>query len=189
MSNRDRARSLDSFRPFDPTQLEKLLEAFDIEYTYNSNRIEGNTLTLMETHLVINEGITIAGKPLREHLEATNHQEAIDFIRDLAARAEDVAPNNLKQIHALVLHAIDRPAAGVYRSVPLSIRGSRHVPPQPYMVEKLMEDLFIFYHANKTTMHPDELAAQFHEKLVTVHPFKYGNGRSARLYPLSAFLS
>ena len=135
---------LDSFRPFDPTQLEKLLEAFDIEYTYNSNRIEGNTLTLMETHLVVNKGITIAGKPLREHLEATNHQEAIDFIRDLATRAEDLTPYNLKQIHALLLHAIDRPAAGVYRNVPVFITGSRDVPPQPYMIDKRMEDMSAF---------------------------------------------
>jgi Fic family protein len=172
---------LDSFRPLDPAQAEKLQQAFDIEYTYNSNKIEGNTLSLRETDLVVNKGLTIAGKPLREHLEAINHHEAIAFIRDLVARKEELTPYNLKHIHALVLHGIDRDNAGVYRQVPVTITGSQHQPPQPFMIDKLMEDMFHFYEAYKTTLHPVQLAAEMHEKLVTIHPFIDGNGRTARL--------
>jgi Fic family protein len=172
---------LDSFRPLDPAQSEKLREAFDTEYTYHSNKIEGNTLTLGETDLVINKGMTIAGKSLREHSEAINHLEAIDFIRDLVGRREDLTPHNLCQIHALIMHGIDRENAGRYRGVPVTITGSRHEPPQPYLVAKRMEELFTFYETNKDTMHPVQLAAETHEKLVTVHPFIDGNGRTSRL--------
>ena len=170
---------LDSFRPFDPAQLAKLQETFDVEYTYNSNRIEGNTLTFLETDLVVNKGLTIGGKPMRDHTEAINHHEAIDFIRDLATRDEDLTPYNLKQIHAIILRGIDRANAGVYRR--LAVVVGQHVPPAAYLVEKRMEEVFEFYDANTATMHPVALAAQFHEKLVTVHPFIDGNGRTARL--------
>ncbi len=170
---------LDSFRPFDPAQVEKLDETFDTEYTFNSNRIEGNTLTLNETHLIINKGITVAGKSLKEHLEATNHQEAIDFIRDLAAGTQDFTQFDLKQVHGLVLHAIDRANAGVYRNVGVSV--GQHIAPDALQVPGLMDALFQYYDANKATIHPVELAAQFHERFVTVHPFVDGNGRTARL--------
>jgi Fic family protein len=172
---------LDSFRPLDPVQASKLRENFDTEYTFHSNKIEGNTLTLGETYLVVNKGLTIAGKSLREHTEAINHTEAIDFIRDLATREQDLTPANLRQIHALILHGIDRENAGRYRGVPVTITGSRHEPPQPYLIDKLMEDMFVFYEANKATLHPVQLAAEMHEKLVTIHPFIDGNGRTARL--------
>ena len=170
---------LDGFRPLDPAQARRLQETFDVEYTYNSNRIEGNTLTLLETHLVVNKGLTIGGKPMRDHTEAINHQEAIDFVRDLATGAEDLTPFNLKQIHAIILRGIDRANAGVYRSLPVSV--GQHIPPAPMHVQQGMDELFAFYDANKATMHPVELAAGFHEKLVTVHPFIDGNGRTARL--------
>ncbi len=172
---------LDSFRPFDPAQAEKLRQAFDVEYTYNSNKIEGNTLTLGETHLVVNEGLTIAGKPLSEHLEAINHHEAIGLVRDLASRHEPLTETSLRHIHALVLHGIDRANAGVWRLGAVAILGSPHVPPPPLAIPNLMLDLFAFYDANHATMHPVELAAQMHEKLVTIHPFSDGNGRTARL--------
>ena len=172
---------LDSFRPLDPAQAENLREVFDIEYTFHSNAIEGNTLSLMETDFVINKGMTVAGKSLREHLEATNHQVAIDFIRDLVRHNADLTPFNLNQIHALVLHAIDRDNAGRYRSLPVFIRGSRHVPPQPYLIAPQMEAMFAFYETSKATLHPVQLAAEMHEKLVTIHPFIDGNGRTARL--------
>jgi len=172
---------LDSFRPFDPAQTEKLTEVFDTEYTFHSNRIEGNTLTLQETNLVINKGLTIAGKSLREHVEAINHKEAIAFVRDLVDRNDDLSPFSLRQTHALILHGIDHDNAGRYRGVPVEIVGSLHIPPQPYLVEKRMEEMFAFYDENKSTMHPVELAAQLHERLVTIHPFIDGNGRTARL--------
>jgi Fic family protein len=174
-------RGLDSFRPLDPAQAEKLRIAFDTEYTYHSNKIEGNTLTLGETDLVVNKGLTVAGKSLREHTEAINHTEAIGFIREIAAAGHDLTPAVLRQIHALIMHGIDRDHAGRYRGVSVVITGSRHQPPQPFLVEKLMEDMFTFYETNKQSLHPVRLAAEMHERLVTIHPFIDGNGRTSRL--------
>lgn len=159
----------------------RITEALEIEYTYDSNRIEGNTLTLHETDMVVNKGITIAGKGLREHLEAINHKEAIDFIKDIAQKKEPISERVLLDIHAIVLHSIDKDNAGKYRRVPVIISGSKHIPPQPYLLQPKMDELFQWYEANKDSMHPVVLAAQMHEKLVSVHPFIDGNGRTARL--------
>ncbi len=156
-------------------------EALEIEFLYESNRIEGNTLSLRETQLVINEGITIGGKSVREHLEAINHREAILFVEDLVYRRIDLSEYVLKQLHALVLHAIDRENAGSYRRLPVLIAGSRHVPPQPYLIQPLIDDYFIFYKENKDSLHPVVLAAEMHERLATIHPFIDGNGRTSRL--------
>ena len=169
---------LDKYRPMDNA---KIQEALDIEYTYESNRIEGNTLTLQETQLVIEKGLTISGKPLREHLEAINHKEAIEFIKDITRNNVTLTEYTLKQIHTIVLRSIDKANAGVYRNVPVLISGSRHVPPQPYLLAKLMEEYFLFYEANKDQLHPVVLAAEMHERLVTIHPFIDGNGRTSRL--------
>lgn len=172
---------LDAFRPLNPAQAANLQEVFDTEYTYDSNRIEGNTLTLMETHMVINKGLTIGGKRMEEHLEAINHKEAIEFIRDMATKGEDLTDYNLKSLHALILRGIDTMGAGTYRNVPVYISGTTYVPPQPYMVPKLMEDYFVFYEESKNKLHPVLLAAEMHERLVTIHPFIDGNGRTSRL--------
>lgn len=158
-----------------------ITEALEIEFTYESNRIEGNTLTLRETAMVINEGITIGGKALREHLEAINHKEAILLVEDIVAQQIAFSEYILKQIHALILHGIDRENAGIYRRVPVMISGSQHIPPQPYLLQPLMADYFIFYEENKETLHPIILAAEMHERLVTIHPFIDGNGRTSRL--------
>lgn len=168
-------------RPLDGVRLEKMKAYFNINYTYESNRIEGNTLTLQETHLVINEGLTIGGKSMNEHLEAINHADAIDFIQDVVQKKEDFTEAVLKEIHYLVLKGIDRKNAGVYRSVPIMISGSKHKPPQPNLIEKKMEDIFQFYEKNKESLHPVLLAVAMHEKIVTVHPFVDGNGRTTRL--------
>ena len=159
----------------------KIQEALAIEYTYESNRIEGNTLTLQETQLVIEKGLTISGKPLKEHLEAINHKEAIDFIVDLVQNKEPLNERNLLQIHSIILKSIDKENAGNYRKVPVLISGSTHTPPQPYLVQKLMEDYFLFYEENKNSLHPVVLSAEMHERLVTIHPFIDGNGRASRL--------
>ena len=159
----------------------KVQEALAIEYTYESNRIEGNTLTLQETQLVIEKGLTIGGKPLKEHLEAINHKEAIDFIGELVKKESVLDESTLKQIHAIILKSIDRENAGVYRKVPVLISGSTHTPPQPYLLQKLMEDYFQFYEESRKSMHPVVLAAEMHERLVTIHPFIDGNGRTSRL--------
>jgi len=156
-------------------------QALQIEFLYESNRIEGNTLTLRETQLVINEGMTISGKSMREHLEVINHQEAILFIEDLVIQKVDLSEYILKQIHGIVLYGIDRENAGVYRKLPVAIAGSKHVPPQPYRLQDLMEAYFRFYRDRKDRLHPVVLAAEMHERLVTIHPFIDGNGRTSRL--------
>ncbi len=169
---------LDAARPLTSAQLQ---QALDIEYTYDSNRIEGNTLTLRETDLVVNKGLTIGGKPLREHLEAINHYEAILYIRELAARGTALNEAEVRNIHALVLRGIDRDNAGRYRNLPVMISGSRHLPPQPWAVPKLMEDYGRWLTDESAHLHPVVRAAEAHERLVTIHPFLDGNGRTARL--------
>lgn len=159
----------------------RIEEALELEYTFNSNRIEGNTLTLQETQLVIHEGLTISGKSMREHLEAINHNEAIGFIKTLASPGTVLNERLVKQIHQLVLRGIDPENAGIYRKVPVMIPGSAHVPPQPYLIPKKMEELFEWYNGNRTLLHPVHLAAEMHERLVNVHPFIDGNGRTSRL--------
>ena len=150
---------LSSLRPLPVEALKKIQDALDIEYTYESNRIEGNTLTLQETALVVNEGITISGKSMRE-----------------------ISQRTIKEIHALVLHGIDRENVGSYRTVPVMISGSTHVPPQPYLLEKLMEDFMLtFQSMEKENVHPVIIAAYLHDELVRIHPFIDGNGRTSRL--------
>ncbi len=168
-------------RPLTGIQLQKLEEYFTISYTYESNKIEGNTLSLQETELVVNQGITISGKSMREHLEAINHAEASEYIIDLVKRNVTLDERVLRELHSLILRGIDKENAGVYRQVPVAISGSQHVPPQPYLLAKLMEDYFKFYRESVRKMHPVILAAEMHERLVSIHPFIDGNGRTARL--------
>lgn len=168
----DKLRKLDSF---------KIAEALELEYTFNSNQIEGNTLTLQETHLVVNEGITIDGKSMREHLEAINHTDAIAFVKELVTKQVPISQRTILQLHELVLRGIDRQNAGAYRKVQVLITGSTHVPPAPYLIAKQMEDMMFWYESNKNTMHPVLLAAEMHERLVSIHPFIDGNGRTSRL--------
>lgn len=183
LSDCDHLRSLiQAERPLPAEALRKIEQALSIEYTYESNRIEGNTLTLQETELVVNEGITIAGKSLREHLEAINHAEAVAYIRDLVQEGAEVSEWTIKQIHALVLRGINREGAGSYRSVPVLISGSKHIPPHPYLLETEMQDFIEEYQAReKAGEHPALIAASLHERLVRIHPFVDGNGRSSRL--------
>jgi Fic family protein/DNA-binding XRE family transcriptional regulator len=169
---------LDSYRQFDSY---RITQALELEYTFESNRIEGNTMTLRETDMVINEGLTISGKSMREHLEAINHQEAIGFIKDLMHRNVSLNERDLLSIHNLILRGIIPEDAGRYRKAQVMIKGSTHMPPQPFMVAKEMEDYFIWYEINKNKLHPIILAAEMHERLVTIHPFIDGNGRTSRL--------
>ena len=173
---------ISAMRPLPVEALKKIEDALDIEYTYESNRIEGNTLTLQETELVINEGVTISGKSMREHLEAINHAEAIDYIKDFAKKEIEISDRTIKEIHAIVLHGINRENAGRYRTVPVMISGSRHMPPQPYLIEKQMEDFMIKFREMETgKVHPVLTAAYLHDELARIHPFIDGNGRTARL--------
>lgn len=171
-------KKLVSIRQFDSY---RIAQALELEYTFESNRIEGNTLTLKETDLVINEGLTISGKSMREHLEAINHKDAIAFMKQLAEKDTVLLNRELLGIHQLVLRGIDDANAGKFRGVQVMIKGSRHVPPPPYLVAKQMEDYFLWYQANYKKVHPVVLAAEMHERLVTIHPFIDGNGRTSRL--------
>lgn len=173
---------LSTLRPLPGEALKKIQDALDIEYTYESNRIEGNTLTLQETALVVNEGVTISGKSMREHLEAINHTEAINYIKDIAKRDIEINERTIKEIHSLILHGIDRENAGKYRTVPVMISGSTYMPPQPYLIEKQMEDFMIrFKQMEEEKVHPVLVAAYLHDELVRIHPFIDGNGRTSRL--------
>lgn len=169
---------LDKFRQFDSY---RIAQALELEYTFESNRIEGNTLTLRETDLVINEGLTISGKSMREHLEAINHQEAIGYIKHLIEKNNSLNEREVLSIHNLILRGIMPEDAGRYRRVQVMIKGSSFMPPQPFLVSKEMEDFFIWYETHKNSLHPIVLAAELHERLVTIHPFIDGNGRTSRL--------
>lgn len=173
---------LATLRPLPIEALKKIQGALEIEYTYESNRIEGNTLTLQETALVINEGITISGKSMREHLEAINHAEAIDFIKDIAKDDIEITERLIKEIHAIILHNIDKENAGKFRNVLVMISGSEHIPPQPYLIEPQMEAFIIEYDKKvEKKEHPVIIAAYLHDELLKIHPFIDGNGRTSRL--------
>ena len=171
-------KELIQFRKYDSFRISQALE---LEYTFESNKIEGNTLTLKEIDLIVNEGLTISGKSMREHLEAINHQEAIAYIKELMDKNTAINEREILCIHNLILRGIYPEDAGKYRKVQVMIKGSSHMPPQPFLVAKEMEELFIWYQTNKNNLHPVILAAEMHERLVTIHPFIDGNGRTSRL--------
>jgi Fic family protein len=177
----DLKKCLDSFRPLSAEQTAHLNEVFDTEYTYESNKIEGNTLTLMETDLIINKGLTVSGKRMEEHLEAVNHKNGIEYIRDIVHNDKELTEEVLRKIHAIVLAGIDFKNAGNWRVDRVRIAGSQHICPNPIKIPMLMNELFEYYEANKNSLHPVILSANMHEKLVSIHPFIDGNGRTARL--------
>lgn len=172
---------LDGFRPLPSALVNNLEEWFKVELTYTSNAIEGNTLTRKETALVVEEGITVRGKTLKEHLEAINHAEAMDFIKELVGKKrEDIQQRDVLDIHALILKKIDDINAGRYRNVAVRIRGANVILPNPLKVPELMDGFFTWLHT-KNADHPAKIAADAHIKLVSIHPFADGNGRTARL--------
>lgn len=177
----DLKKGLDSFRPLKGQHIEKLNQYFDEVYTYDSTSIEGNTLTLQETALVLNKGVTIGGKSLREHFEIINHKEAIDYIKELIKNKEVFNKKTLLDIHHLILKNIDLENAGKYRNIDVMISGSAHKPPTFLQVQTLMEDYFKYYEDNKESINPVILSAELHDRLVTIHPFSDGNGRTSRL--------
>lgn len=176
----DLKKCLDSFRPLSKTQSQNLEKSFDMEYTYNSNRIEGNTMTLQETVLVLQKGITIKGKSVKEHLEVINHEQAFEYIKDLVQNKEEFTKRVLLDIHAIILYG-DRENAGKLRQEAVIISGSRHNPPDYTQVISLIDYYFQYYQDKKEKLHPVILAADLSEKLVTIHPFIDGNGRASRL--------
>lgn len=168
---------LDSRRPLTEGEVARLNEEFTVEFTYNSNAIEGNTLTLRETDLVL-RGLTIDQKPLKDHMEAVGHKEAFDYVRELVKEQVPMSESIIKQIHYLVL-ADKKDDRGVYRRVPVRIMGAQHEPVQPYLIQPKMEQLMIDY--GSSTEHIITKLARFHIEFEGIHPFIDGNGRTGRL--------
>lgn len=176
----EKKQKLDSKRPLSKETLKSLEENFKLEWTYNSNAIEGNTLTLKETKVVL-EGITIGGKTMREHLEVINHKEAIEFLEELVQDNNELSEIDIKNIHAIVLKGIDNENAGRYRTENVIISGASHIPPDAIIVPESMEKLIYRYDEWKEKYHPIIVAALLHAEFVKIHPFIDGNGRTARL--------
>ncbi|AMO58717.1 hypothetical protein GZ77_17515 [Endozoicomonas montiporae] len=169
---------LDSLRPLPRHSVKSLHEALIVEWTYHSNAIEGNTLTLKETKVIL-EGITVGGKSMREHFEAINHKEAIEWVEAVVAKHEVLSERLIKSIHHLVLKNIDDSNAGAYRTENAIIAGAQHTPADHLHVPHQMERLIEWY--EQQGAHPVERAARFHVDFVGIHPFVDGNGRTARL--------
>lgn len=180
----DKLHLIQSHRPLSGNLVQKLKEQLSIEMTYNSNAIEGNRLTLKETFLVINEGITVKGRSLKDHLEAKNHHEAIHYLYDLIEhdKRQTVSEQLIRSLQQLVVKDTEDQESGQYRKGNVMITGSSHRPPEAYEVPKLMEELVSWVRKNQTRLHPVELAALAHHRLVHIHPFSDGNGRTARLF-------
>lgn len=172
---------LDGLRPLPQAALRRLNEQLTIEWIYNSNAIEGSTLTLRETQLILEQGITIGGKSLREHFEVVNHQEAIQLVELLAGQEEPITAFQVRQLHALVLAKIDDENAGQYRNLPVRIVGATHEPPPAWEIPALMNNWVSWLQAKEGVLDSVTLAALAHHKLVAIHPFIDGNGRTARL--------
>lgn len=179
----ERLKQLNKLRPISSTLLLKLKERFEIEMTYHSNAIEGNTLTLKETYWVIQQGITVKGKSLKEHLEAKNHHEALSYLYDLVEHGSSntISEHLIRSLHSLVIQDIDKNIAGQYRKVDVFITGTDHVPPSALEVPHKMRELVAWARKNYSKMYVVDFAAQFHHKFVHIHPFQDGNGRVGRL--------
>lgn len=174
-------KELDNFRPLPRELVNNLDDWFRVELTYTSNAIEGNTLTRRETAVVIEKGITVGGKSLKEHLEATNHAKALDFVHTIIEKnPTHITSKDILVIHDIILKGIDDNNAGQYRNVAVRISGSAVVMPNPRKVPDLMDEFQIWL-TSQYDLHPVAFAAEAHYKLVTIHPFVDGNGRSARL--------
>lgn len=171
---------LDALRPLPPALVRNLHEDLVLRWTYNSNAIEGNTLTLKETKVVL-EGITVGGKLLREHFEAINHRDAILYVEQIVARNEPLTEWQIRNLHQIVLKNIDDDNAGRYRTINVRIAGAEHRPPDVLHVPEQMETLITWYAETAMRLHPVERAARLHADFVKIHPFVDGNGRTARL--------
>lgn len=177
----EKKQILQSSRPLPSIALNKIKESLSIEWTYNSNSIEGNSLTLRETQMVIQEGITIKGKSLREHFETYNHDKAIDFLFTVVNDQYILRSIDILSLHALVLRSIEEDFAGRLRNGGVRISGANFVPPNANKVSDLLDELIDFINTNPLQLNDIELATVFHHKFVWIHPFFDGNGRTVRL--------
>ncbi len=175
----EKKRRLDNSRPLPPSVVRKIQERLQVEYIYNSNAIEGNTLTLRETQLILEEGITVGGKPLREILEAKNHPEALKYMEDVA-KSNDLKEEKILDLHQILMRNIQTDA-GRYRTGEVRITGTDFIPPPSYDVPFEMQRMVQECNRNPNELVPIELAAWVHHRLTQIHPFPDGNGRVARL--------
>jgi Fic family protein len=174
-------QDLQASRPLPNIALNKIRESLSIEWTYNSNSIEGNTLSLRETQMVLQEGITIKGKSLREHFETHNHDKAIDYLYRIVNDDYVLRSIDILSLHSLVSRSIEEDFAGRLRNGGVRISGANFVPPNANKVSDLLDELIDFVNTNPLELNDIELAAVFHHKLVWIHPFFDGNGRTVRL--------
>lgn len=172
---------LDQYRPFASSVVHSIKESLTLEWTYNSNSIEGNTLTLQETRMVLEDGLTVSGKSLTEYFEAVNHHEAIDYVEHLVQPDYIFRERDILNVHELVMDRIDKDFAGRIRNAGVRISGANFVPPNARKVPDLMEELIHWVNEEDLEMHPVVKAAVFHHRFVWIHPFFDGNGRTARL--------
>ncbi len=177
----EKRKILDLLRPLNQLQLQALKEEFFIEYVYNSTSIEGNTLTLNETRLVLQEGITIGGKSLREHLDVTNQREAMGWIEGFIIEKRKIKEADILTLHGITLKGISDYWAGRYKTSQNRVAGSRLIPTPPYKVSSEIKNLVYCLKKNPKKYNPIELAAFAHHDLARIHPFVDGNGRTARL--------
>lgn len=177
----DKVAVLKRSRPLPNIALQKIKESLAIEWTYNSNSIEGNTLTLQETQMVLQEGITVKGKSLREHFEAKNHEKAINYLFSIVDDSYEIRAIDILSIHSLVLNMIEEDFAGRIRNGGVRISGANFVPPNANKVSDLLDELIDFVTTNPMQLNDIELATIFHHKFVWIHPFFDGNGRTVRL--------
>ena len=176
----DLKKKLDQYRPLSPAIVKNLQEDLIVRWTYHSNAIEGNTLTLLETKVVL-EGITVGGKALREHFEAINHRDAILYVEDIIKKQEPFSEWQIRNIHQLILKNIDDENAGRYRQQNVLISGATIDPPDHTLLNDKMAQFIDWYSMEAHTLHPIERAAKVHADFVGVHPFVDGNGRTSRL--------
>jgi len=180
---------IEAYRPLDENILKQIKAYFKISFTYTSNAIEGNSLSLNETKIIIEDGITIGGKPIKDHLEVIGNSNAYDLLFDIANQNISIDEKTILSLHKILYSSIDEKQAGKYRDCNVLITGSEYELPKYNVVPKLMEEFSQSIETNKEKMHPIEFAAWLHERLVSIHPFIDGNGRTARLLMNLALLN
>jgi len=179
----EKLKKLNSMRPLPKSAVKKLQNQFRIEMTYNSNAIEGNSLTLKETFLVINEGINVKGKPLKDHLEAKDHHAALQYLYELVEKGKrhTISERLIRTLHQIIMQETDKEWAGIYRNSNVIIGGASHTPPDALDVPRKMQGFINWIKESKKNLHIIELSALIHHKLVHIHPFFDGNGRTSRI--------
>lgn len=179
--------AIDVMRPFEGDTLRQLREYYRIGLTWTSNALEGNSLTEIETKVLLEDGLTVGGKPLRDTFEALGHAAAYDYMFGLLGERR-ITVEDIKTLHRLFFKSIDEPRAGVWRDVSIIVTGSDYEFPAPAQLDGLMANLGRWIEAERDTMHPVRFAAMLHLKFVTIHPFIDGNGRVARLLMNAALI-